>query len=632
MKKKLAIKDHRLETRLFIKRIWALVAFVAVVVVCIIVRLFYLQILEHKFYSTLSDQNLLSIIPIGPKRGLIYDRNGVLLADNKASYTLELIPSKIDNLQHTITELGKIIYISPRDIDIFTKIAHQYHPFQPIPIKYKLSEQEVDQFLVNQYKFPGVKIEATLIRDYPLGATTSNVVGYVGRINASELQALNTNNYSASHYIGKVGIEKQYESTLHGEVGTSWVEIDASGHTVRHLIQHPARAGSTIYLTIDSKLQEVATAALAPEHGAVVAIEPNTGEILAMATNPNYDPNPFVMGLSADKYEALVKADGNPLFNRPIRGQFAAASTVKPFIALASLDEGIVNTQYTINDPGFFMLPNSHHKFHDWQPGHGRVDISKAIMESCDTYFYNLATKMGIERLDAALRRFGFGQATGVDMPEELPGLVPTPEWKQASRGQRWYTGDTVITGIGQGFLLSTPLQLAVSTATLAERGLHYQPHLVRKITDNDGVTTTTQPMMIEQVHISPYVWQTVINAMQKVVTDIHGTGEYFGRYADYSVAAKTGTAQVRGNDRNEEAVQTNIPKKFRNNHLFIAFAPVSHPKIAIAVVVEHSAKAAIVARKVMDYYLHKTVPRTLSAANRPTQLTGTGKTFEKSS
>lgn len=605
MQRKLAIKDHRRETRLFMQRVWALVALVIIAISCIIARLFYLQVSKHEFYTTLSEQNLLNIIPMSPKRGLIYDRNGVLLADNQTSYTLELIPSKIKNLEQTLASLQKIVPISNRDRRIFSKIAHQYHPFQAVPIKYKLNESEVDRFLVNQYQFPGVRISATLLRDYPRGAAMSNVVGYVGRINASELSSLNTNNYSATHYIGKVGIEKQYETELHGQVGSNWVEIDASGHTVRQLTENPAVSGNNIYLTIDSDLQAVAAKAMAPEHGAVVAIDPNNGEVLAMATIPNYDPNPFVLGLSNKEYNQLVHADGNPLFNRPIRGQFAAASTVKPFIAAASLQEHVVDTHYTITDPGYFILPHSTHKFNDWRRGgHGQVNLSKAITESCDTYFYNLANKLGINRLDGALERFGFGQATGVDMPEELPGLIPTPEWKQKSRGQRWYAGDTVITGIGQGFLLSTPLQLAVSTATLAKRGQHFQPHLVQKKVDSYGITTETKPQLLDTVHYRPEVWQTVINAMQHVVSSPYGTGEHFGRHPGYTVAAKTGTAQVRGKDRNEELAQTNIPKKFRNNHLFIAFAPINHPKIAVAVVAEHTVKAAIVARKVMDYYL----------------------------
>lgn len=603
MKTKAHFKNHQHEQRLFQSRIIALVITIALISLFIVGRLFELQIINHHLYTTLSRDNFLNTIPIIPKRGLIYDRNGVLLAKNIPSYSLAIIPDQIKSLNATLNNLNKIIPIDANDRKEFARERIQHRPFQAVPIKDHLTPEEVARFYVNQYQFPGVVIQAKMMRKYPLGETTADVVGYVGRINSNDMSNVNPSQYTLADDIGKTGIEKYYETTLRGTIGVEEAEINASGKVVRVLKENNSRAGQDIYLTIDSQLQAIAEHALRNNSGAVVVIQPKTGEILTLATHPSYDPNQFVAGISQADYQKLLNAPEHPLYNRATRGLFAAGSTVKPFYGLAALNDGVVNTQYQIYDPGWFQLPNNQHVYHDWKyNGHGWVNLSKAITVSCDTYFYNLAVKMGIHRLDDILHTFGFGEPTGVDLTDEVSGLVPTPQWKMAYQGHPWYTGDTIVTGIGQGYLLVTPLQLATATTILANRGWLVKPHLLLKSAldqhSNDFHPEAQQ--VIKLPH--PEEWTTVINAMQGVITSPIGTGELFG-HPSYPVAAKTGTAQVYGHQRDEDRTITNIPKRLRNNHLFIAFAPVNHPQIAVAVVVEHAAEAAHVARVVMDAY-----------------------------
>lgn len=606
----ITIKDPRYEAVRFKIRCLSAILFIALLTLLIIIRLCYLQIMEHKFYSTLSQQNLLYIIPTEPNRGLIYDRNGVLLAKNIPVFSLDIIPGKVKNINKTIKKLKKIITISDKDVEEFKHSLKEHHLFEPVPLKIKLTEQEVAKFYINQYRFPGVSVETRMMRYYPLGPLMSDVLGYVGRINAKELREVNSENYSASDYIGKVGIEKYYEKALHGTIGAEEAEINASGRIVRILKKIPPIPGNTIYLTIDSKLQAYAEKALGNNNGAIVAIQPSTGQILAMVTKPDYDPNAFVQGLSNKAYQALVNAPSHPLYNRAIRGLYSPGSTVKPFIALGALNEHVISPQYTIYDPGTFQLPHTAHIYHDYNwkiGGHGWVNVSKAIMVSCDTFFYNLAVNLGISRLDQILRNFGFGQLTHVDMPEELPGIVPSPAWKLAKQKQPWYTGDTVITGIGQGSLLATPLQLATATSIIAEKGMHLTPHLLLQMTTPTGKSMIQNPVAEKPVILDdPSIWNLVIRAMESVVSNPRGTAEEFGRHPGYSVAAKTGTAQVYGDQRDEEASRMNLPKRLRNNHLFIMFAPVNHPKIALAVVVEHASYADRIARKVTDFYFNE--------------------------
>ena len=441
----------------------------------------------------------------------------------------------------------------------------------------------------------------------------------MGRITAKELHEVNPINYSGSAYIGKRGIEKYYEALLHGQVGAEEAETNAAGQVVRVLKNISAKPGQNIYLTIDSKLQAYAEKALGKNDGAIVAVDPANGQVLTLVTKPTYNPNPFVTGISSKAYNTLVHSPGNPLYNRAIRGEYAPGSTIKPFFAVGGLDSHIINTQYQIYDPGWFRLPNTKHIYHDWKvTGHGWVNVKKAIIVSCDIFFYNLAVNLGISRMDTILNGFGFGKPTNIDMPFALNGIVPSPAWKMQHHGRPWYTGDTVITGIGQGSLLVTPLQLAQATATLAEHGQGYQPQLVLKTVAEDGVIDMHQPIALAPIQLSnPKIWHTVIKAMMGVIYNPYGTAVLFGRHPPYTAAAKTGTAQVFGKQRDEEWSRTNIPKRLRNNHLFIVFAPAKNPKIALAMVIEHAGLEDKIARKILDFYFselkqlkHKKPPR----------------------
>ena len=604
-KVQLTIKNIQLETRLFRDRCLGTLIFLIMLTLILIGRLIYLQIKNHYFYSILSRHNLLNTTPIEPNRGLIFDRNGVLLAKNIPTYILTILPNKTHLLHEIITQLTKIIPISANELKKFHHILCQYHRYQYVPLKYKLTNEEVARFYVNQYRFPGVRIETRMIRFYPLGDITSDVVGYVGRISAHELQKVNSNNYIVNGDIGKMGIEKYYEKELHGTIGVERAEIDANGRTVRILKKIPPTPGNDIYLTIDSNLQIEAKKALGDESGAIIIIQPSTGQVLALVTQPSFDPNLFVSGLSQEDYKKLLNSMQHSLYNRAIRGQFASGSTLKPFLALFGIDMGIITPKYLIYDPGWFQLPNTQRIYHDWREGgHGWVNVAKAIAVSCDVYFYNLAVALGIKRMDNILHLFSFGQLTGIDLPEEVPGLVPSPQWKREVQSKPWYTGDTIETGIGQGFFLVTPLQLARATATFSEHGKSYKPTLLLKNMTPNGQFNVQRP--ISEVPIilkNPHNWEIIIHAMQDVVDKPWGTASFFGSHPGFNVAAKTGTAQVYGHQRDEDKSRTNIPKQLRNNHLFIAFAPVENPKIAVAIVVEHSAMTDKMAGKIMNYY-----------------------------
>ncbi len=603
MPKKLAIKNHQTEIRLFNVRAIAVCVFALVFTLIIVARLFYLQLIQHQFYTTLSEQNILNLTPITPKRGLIYDRNGVLLARNVPAFSLAIVPGRVKNLKATVKNLEKILEITPEQISAFYRNVHQSHRFSPIPLIPKLTEEEAAKFYVNQYRFPGVSVQPHLLREYPMGESFSNIVGYVARITRDELATIDRDYYNASGYIGKTGIEKQYEDLLRGTPGSEEVETNARGEVVRTLKTNPPIPGKNIYLTIDSRLQEFAEQTLGDNAGVVIAIDPNTGEVLAMVSNPSFDPNPFVAGISTKNYQALLNAPNHPLYNRVIRGLYSPGSTIKPFYAIGGLDDGVINAYTSIVDSGQFQVPNTDHVFHDWwKTGHGIVNVTKALAVSCDLFFYQLAYNLGIYKMDQILLRFGFGAATGIDFPGELSGVVPSPEWKRKVKHAPWYTGDAINAGIGQGALLVTPLQLAVATATLATHGIRLKPHLL---------LTQDQPSGLAPVILNHNeAWQIVTQGMEDVVNAPFGTAAAVGHNLAYTLAAKTGTAQVFGNrTRSEERSELNIPKPLRNNHLFIAYAPVDHPKIAIVVVVEHDAKANQVARAVLDYYFKFCAP-----------------------
>lgn len=597
---------HDSDSNIFIRRIIVVALFLVVLIVLLCLRLIHLQVWQHSRYTTLSKHNQFEVISIKPNRGLIYDRNGELLAENIPVFALEVTPNRATKLKDTVEGLRKIVNIDDDDVTNFYKQVRQHRPFEPIPLRLHLTEEERATFAVNRYKFPGVDIKARLIRHYPYGSSFSHVLGYVGRINEYELKRVDSVNYSGTNFIGKLGIEKYYEKRLHGTVGYEQAEIDASGRIIRVLHRSKPVRGQNLYLTIDAKLQLEIEKAMQFHRGAVVAIVPKTGEVLAMVSSPSYDPNPFVNGISQKAYNTLRKDKNQPLFNRAIRGQYPLASTIKPFLAIKALDDEIVTPKTRIWDKGYYKLPNNNHVYRDWKRGgHGWVDMHRAILVSCDTYFYELANKMGIKRMDKILTQFGFGVYSKVDLGEELPGLIPTPDWKVQNRGESWYTGDTLISGIGQGFMLTTPLQLASATATLAARGDRIRPHLLLREESADKTTKYNELIHEFPITLSDkYIWDFVINAMEDVVSMHGGTGYRFGRDAPYTVAAKTGTGQVYSAKNHAHISQKDLPEHLRDHTLFIAFAPVDDPQIAIAITVENSSIASNLARRVLDFYL----------------------------
>ncbi len=607
---RIAIKNHIQEIQLITQRCITVFMMMMILIGLLIARLAYLQLVNHTLYTTLSKKNWLDLTPIEPTRGLIYDRNGILLAENIPIFSLDVIPNKITYFPHMLAEIGKIIPLSDNDISQFQKQLKQHRRFDEITLKLRLTEAEVARFSENQYRFPGLLVKARLIRHYPLANSLSHVLGYVGRINTDELRHINPTNYSATHYIGKLGIEKFYEDQLHGTVGYEQAENDASGQAIRILNKIKPIPGKNLHLTLDSKLQLAAEQALSGHRGAIVAIQPKTGDLLALVSEPSYDPTVFVDGMSNEDYQRLQTSPDRPLYNRALRGLYPFASPIKPFIALEGLNSGIASPDFTLFDPGWYKLPNSQHFFHDWRPhGHGTVNLTKAIASSCDIYFYDLGHKLGIQRIDDILTVFGFGQLTGIDMGEELPGVVASPAWKRKTKGVAWYEGDTINSAIGQGYMQTTPLQLAAGVATIANRGIRHTPHLLAYMEYANQAREFNQPKDPAPVTLrDDHDWEIVIHAMQEVITSPEGTGYHFGKLGPYTAAIKTGTAQVyskKAHGLNEIADnQDSLPERLRNHSLLIAFAPVEKPTIAIAVIVENSNLASSIARQVMDYYL----------------------------
>jgi penicillin-binding protein 2 len=597
----------RLESLISRFRLHVLVAIVICCSSLLIARLAYLQLAQYKRYETLSQQNQLSISPIAPTRGIILDKRGVVLAENRPVYVLEIIPERVKNMTHTINKLRILLpSITDEDVDNFNQLCHQNRSFVPLPLKLKLTQEEVAIFALNQYQFSGVSVKAQLMRAYPKGEITAHVLGYVGRINRQELQQVNPTNYQATNVIGKTGIEKFYETLLHGDVGYQHVETDVSGRTVRIRHTQNPKSGDKLYLTIDVRLQKVAFDAMKDKRGAVVLLNAKNGDIITMVSSPSYDPNTFVQGITNHDYQQLANAQEKPLYNRAVRGLYPPASTIKPFIALAGLEKGVIDTNVHIIDPGWFTLPGVRHRYRDWKKtGHGLINLKRAITVSCDTYFYQLGHRLGISAIEEMLGKFGFGQLTQVDLSEEAPGIVPNAYWKHRKKGLSWYAGDTLITAIGQGFMLASPLQLANATAALSQKGRRFRPHLLHKVIQS---TTRTQTFYhaLEEYPVrlkDANDWTIIAQSMTAVVTSNEGTGYRFGRNAPYSVAAKTGTAQVFSGQQYEKRRYEEIPESLRDHSLFIAFAPVESPEVAIAVMVENNLVASNVARNVLDAY-----------------------------
>lgn len=611
MMRRTVIKNHTLEAQLFKRRALVAAVFSVLMLLLLLSRLVYLQFFEFSHFSSLSDNNRVRLTPLVPNRGLIYDRNGVVLAENRASYQLELIPEQVKDIEATLAGLGEIVVLDENILKRFKKLLKKSRRFEWVPLRTKLSEEEVAKLAVNRHRFPGVEVNARLSRYYPLGERMAHVIGYVGRIDDEDEKRLDPANYKGTTHIGKNGLERYYEGLLHGMVGYKNNEVNVQGRELRVLDKIPPVPGNNLWLTLDSRLQAVAEDALRGYNGSVVVMEPHTGEILAMASMPAYDPNLFVHGISHKNYERLRDSPDRPLFNRSIMGQYPPGSTIKPFVGLGGLETKSIGHKEKIPCIGHYLLPNEERKYRDWKKtGHGHIDLDDSLAQSCDVYYYELSYRMGINRIYDFMHKFGFGEKTGIDLLGERAGLLPSREWKKRVKHKIWYPGETLITGIGQGYMLTTPLQLASTTSILAMRGEVRQPHLLAKVQEATSEEKTTIGWAAkEPVKLNREVnWRHVIKGMVSVVHGLRGTARNSGYGLDFKMAGKTGTAQVFGIAQDAKYDEKTIAKKLRDHALFVAFAPHKDPKIVIAVIAENgghgSGVAAPIARKVLDEWV----------------------------
>jgi penicillin-binding protein 2 len=577
-------------------------------------RFTWLQVVQREYYHTLAEANRISVVPVVPNRGLILDRNGEVLAANYSAYTLEITPSRVANLDRAIDELATVIDVSPRDRRRFKKLQEESKNFESLPIRTRLTEEEVAKFAVNRFRFPGFEIKARLFRSYPQGEVASHAIGYIGRINDADVKRIDANglstNYKGTDHIGKLGIEGAYEKDLHGATGSEQVEIDAGGRAIRSLERSEPQSGNNLFITIDLGLQKIAEQAFQDFKGALVAIDPKTGEILALVSRPGFDPNLFVDGIDPQNWDALNNSPDKPLNNRALRGQYPPGSTIKPFMALAALEYHKRSPEFTIADPGYFSLAGVQHRYRDWKPeGHGMVNMHRSIVVSCDTYYYGLANELGIDLIHDFLTRVGFGARTGIDIDGELAGLAPSQEWKSQRFGQKWYAGDTVSVGIGQGYMLATPLQLAAATATIANGGIPVHPHLLKSV--QDAKTQEMRPWKALAGDDAPVAKPENVAFVRDAMVDVTkpgGTMAQAGAGAQYAIAAKTGTAQVVAMKQNEKYDERRLKQEHWDHALLVAFAPAGDPKLALAILVENGrhggATAGPIAREVFDYYL----------------------------
>jgi len=574
-------------------------------------QLVYLQVVKHEHFTTLSQHNRIKVLPIPPIRGSIFSKDGVMLAKNRPSFSLEITPENIDDVDATIFELRKIIRITDFDVEQFNFLLKQKKRYESIPLRFDLNENEVSAFAISRHRHSGVDIIARLHRYYPIAEEFAHIIGYVAEIDEDDIKHLDDVNYRGTTHTGKLGIEKAYEKMLHGTVGYRQVEVNAEGRIIRVLERTSPKSGDNVHLTLNVALQRTAFASLAGRKGAIVALDPNTGDVLASVSSPGYDPNLFVNGIDLAAYQALLQSRQTPLINRAIQGQYSPGSTIKPFIGFAALEAGVRDHTDETWCPGWYSLKGHNHRYRDWKKqGHSATDFNKAVTQSCDVYFYALAHDLGIERIHGALQQFGFGKATQIDISGESKGLIPSREWKQKALGESWYPGETLILGIGQGYMLVTPIQLARATAALANGGALIKPRLVSKISNPiSDATRILEPVIENNVAIdNPDNWTSVTHAMRDVVHGVGGTAWRSGLEAEYEFAGKTGTTQVIGLDQDQEYDEDVIPVELQDHALFIAYAPVEQPKIAVAIIVENGGSgartAAPIARKLFDNYL----------------------------
>lgn len=610
----LQLKDHYNESRIFSHRVWFVFAIVLLLMGVLVYRYYDLQVTDYQDYATESDRNRIQVQALPPTRGLIYDRNGVLLADNRPSYTLTVVKERVGDLDETIALLSSLLEISDSDLERFQKnLAQRRRPFEPVLLRSELNEEEIARFSVNAFRLPGVAVEAQLVRYYPFGAAFAHSVGYVSRINAEELASFSEEQYESyrgTNAIGKIGIEKQYEDFLLGTVGYRNVETDARGRVLRELERFDPLPGQDLHLYVDAHVQAAAIEAMQGQRGAIVAVEVDTGGVIAIVSNPGFDPNLFVTGISSKNYRALNDSKENPLFNRALQGAYEPGSTLKPMLGLAGLEAGVITPATTINDIGYFQLPGVKRRFRDhisW--GHGKaVDLKQAIIESCNTYFFNLVNEMTINKVVPFGKQFGLGEKTDIDIPSERSGIWPSPEWKRKTRGLSWGLGDTLNVGIGQGDVLLTPAQLATMTATLASRGRRQKLKVVQPKWQSDL-------LLLEQIIAKPKHivqakdehWDYVLAAMEQVVHHPKGTARSVSKDLAYRMAAKTGTAQSISIGQDQKYNEDELEERYRDDALVVAYAPADNPKIAISVIVENKGHggeiAAPIARKVLDTY-----------------------------
>ena len=607
MPEPIPLKDHESEKRLVNKRLIACAALVMAISCALIGRMYFLQVTEFDYNSTVSENNRVHVLPIPPERGFIYDRNGVLLADNQPSFNMTITRERAGDTARVLDSVISILHLPEEDRAVFAKAMKQArHPFDPSTLLYELTEDQIALLAVNQFRLPGIDVEAQFVRHYPQGDHFAHSVGYVGRINEKEAKQLNATQYRGTQSIGKTGIERFYENELHGQVGFEEVETNAQGRVMRVLRHTDAVAGKNIVLSLDIKLQEAAEDALGDRRGSIIALDPKTGEVLAMVSKPSFDPNLFVTGISSRDYSGLRDSIDKPLFNRALRGLYAPGSTIKPEVAIAGLDSGVISASTRVFDPGYFQLPNVDHKYRNWNhSGDGWVDLNAAIMRSNDTYFYDLASKLGIDRMHDYMAEFGLGQKVSLDMFEESSGLMPSREWKRSTRRQAWFPGETVILGIGQGYMQVTPLQLAQATALIANKGVWNRPHLARTV---DGMPPVDEHPIPNLVLRDPRDWDQVNHAMQLVMHDPRGIARAAAQGVQYRIAGKSGTAQVVAIKQGERYNRLKTAERNRDNALFVGFAPAEDPQIVISVMIENGEAGGRVAgpvvRKVMDAWL----------------------------
>ena len=614
--RRIAIRDHTAEANLVARRAFMALVFVGIMLLVLLNNLYKLQVTRYEDYQTRADGNRIKLLPVAPNRGLIYDRNGVLLAENRPVFRLEVIPEQVDNLDDTLSELASLLSIDADRLDDFRKDMASQRRFKPVALLGSMTEEQMALFAVNQHRFPGVSIEARLKRFYPYAEALTHVLGYVARINKLDLQKLAVEgqeaNYAATHDIGKLGVEKYHEALLHGEVGYQEVEVNSRGKILRTLRFEPPTPGQDLILNIDIRLQQAAVKALEGQRGSVVMLDSRDGGVLAMYSNPSYDPNLFVHGISSKNYNALLANKNKPLINRATQGQYPPASTIKPHLALLGLEENVITPTSKMLDVGKYTLPNVSHTWRDHKAtGHGYVDVTKAIVVSCDTFFYDLAYRLGIDRISDFMQQFGFGDYTGIDLYEEADGIMPSRGWKKAARNEPWYIGDTIIIGIGQSFWTATPLQLATSIMELANRGIHYHPRILRGELQPTGIEllppNESEPLRInKQSNVD-----VVLHAMHEVVNDpVHGTARTAFKNTDYVSAGKTGTAQLFQIGEDEEYDEKKVAAHLRDNAMYVGYAPYDAPEVVVAVALENAggggSNAAPIARIMMDTYFNQ--------------------------